>query len=277
MLSSKAVYVDSEGRHSNSDEPPRFEAAIRESQPTLRPDGSAPGTREGYGPNKVAAEELLLGSVYPVTVLRASKVHGAWSRRPREWIFVKRVLDDRPQVLLAGHGIGADAQSAAVNIAALVEIVADQPGQRVLNIADPDTPSALDIARLVAAHLNHIWEEILLDSSSDPTLGRTPWNLSPPMVLDTTAAAALGFEPVGTYSQTVAEEIDWLVREHRSHTVGWPLPDEHDPFFEPLFNYEAEDRLVASRARQDDEHLTLVDVPTHPPRRHESRPQRPDP
>src|SRR5262245_27346343 len=39
MISSKAVYVDAAGNHSNSVEPPRFDGPIRESQPTLPPGG----------------------------------------------------------------------------------------------------------------------------------------------------------------------------------------------------------------------------------------------
>ncbi|MCA1597552.1 MAG: NAD-dependent epimerase/dehydratase family protein, partial [Chloroflexi bacterium] len=53
MISSKAVYVDAAGRHSNSDDPPDYGGPINETQPTLAA-GSMPHTsREGYGRNKV--------------------------------------------------------------------------------------------------------------------------------------------------------------------------------------------------------------------------------
>lgn len=247
MISTKAVYVDGDGRHVNSEMPPRFDAPIRESQPTVRPNDLPPGTREGYAPNKVAAEEILLDSGHPVTVLRPSKVHGPWSRRPREWVFVKRVLDARPHVLLAGRGAGADHNSAAVNIAALVESVAARPSRRILNIADPDAPRAVDIARLIATQLGHSWEEILLEDSVG-AVGQTPWDVFPPIVLDTSAAAEIGYEPVGTYAETVVEEIEWLVREHQGRGGGWPLPDERDLFFQPFFDYITEDRFLAGPA-----------------------------
>ena len=57
MISSKAVYVDEAGNHSNSDVAPRFDGPIRETQPTLAPGGGDFDSREGYGPNKVAAEQ----------------------------------------------------------------------------------------------------------------------------------------------------------------------------------------------------------------------------
>ena len=37
MVSSKAVYVDDQGRHSNSDASPEFAGPVRETQPTMAP------------------------------------------------------------------------------------------------------------------------------------------------------------------------------------------------------------------------------------------------
>lgn len=211
MISSKAVYVDDQGRHSNSESPPLFARPIAEDQPTLRPNGAAYNSRDGYGPNKVAAEETLLGCGHPVTVLRASKVHGACSRQPREWHFVKRVLDRRPAVLLARGGRGADHPSAALNLAALIQTVAEQPGRRVLNAADPDCPDGRRIAQVIAARLGHRWQEVALDDGAPEGLGWHPWDRFPPVVLDTGAARRLGYIPCGDYATTVADEIDWLV------------------------------------------------------------------
>lgn len=232
MISSKAVYVDELGRHSNSHDPPEFGAPITEDQPTLRPNGAAYDSREGYGPNKVAAEETLLASGHPVTVLRPSKIHGAWSRQPREWYFVKRVLDQRPVVPLARRGKGADHPSSALNIAALIETVANEPGARVLNVADPDCPDGRAIASVIAAHLGHSWQPVLLDDDAPEELGRHPWDRIPPVRLDTTAARRLGYTPVGDYAGTVSDEVDWLVEAAssddprlRSVVDGLPTPE----------------------------------------------------
>jgi nucleoside-diphosphate-sugar epimerase len=244
MISSKAVYVDAAGNHSNSDVAPRFDGRIAETQPTVAPGDSDYTTREGYGANKVAAERVLLDSGLPVTVLRASKIHGAGSRRPREWVFVKRVLDRRPAVFLARRGEGVDHTTAAANIAALIELAAAKPAARILNSADPDAPSALEIERAIARHLGHSWEEILLD---DGQLGSHPWDVEHPIVLDTSAALALGYEPAGDYAPTVVEEVDWLA-SGGDGPGSLPAPD--DLFFAPLLDYEAEDRyLTAARGR----------------------------
>jgi nucleoside-diphosphate-sugar epimerase len=236
LISSKAVYVDDAGRHSNSDEPPSFEKPITEEQPTLPPGDGDYRTREGYGANKVAAERVLLDTGQPVSVLRPSKIHGEGAAPPREWVFVKRVLDRRPAVLLAHRGEGVDHPTAAANIAALIETVAGKPGARILNSADPDAPSGLEIARTIARHLDHEWEEVLVEGAE---IGRHPWDKLPPFTLDTTAAHELGYVPAGDYAATVVEEIDWLVAGH-----------EPDPeFFAGLFDYAAEDRFLAGARR----------------------------
>lgn len=241
MLSSKAVYVDADSRHTNSDEAPRFDGPIRETQPTMAPGGGDYTTREGYGANKVAAERVLLDSGAPVTVIRASKVHGEGNTRPREWVFVKRVLDRRPAVFLAHRGNGADHPTAAANIASLVELVAAQPGARILNCADPDIPTVLGISRVIARYLGHEWDEILIDGGSP---GQTPWDAVPPIALDMTAANQLGYVPAGNYATTLAEQTDWLLAAHDAGDPKGVLPRPDDSFFAPYLDYDAEDRWL---------------------------------
>jgi len=242
LISSKAVYVDGAGNHSNSDVAPRFDGPIRETQPTMAPSDVPHDSREGYGANKVAAEQVLLDSGLPVTVLRPSKVHGLGAARPREWVFVKRVLDRRPAVFLARRGAGVDHTTAAANIAALIETVAAAPGTRILNSADPDAPSALEISRTIARRLEHEWDEVLLGERADG-LGRTPWDAEHPIVLDMSAALELGYAPAGDYAATVAEEVDWLVSRARQDLAA--LPNRDDTFFGPMLDYGAEDRYLA--------------------------------
>jgi nucleoside-diphosphate-sugar epimerase len=243
MISSKAVYVDNSGRHPNSETAPHFEGPILETQPTMAPGDGDYNSPEGYGANKVAAEQVLLESGAPVTVLRPSKIHGEGATPPREWVFVKRVLDQRPAVFLARRGAGTDHPTAAANIAALIAVVAEKPGQRILNSADPDAPSALEISRTIARQLNHVWDEVLLDDDyADDTLGRHPWDAPHPIVLDMTAAAALGYTPAGDYATTVAQEVEWLVAAARN---GEHLPQLDDDYFETRFDYTAEDRYLA--------------------------------
>ncbi|MGO9217949.1 MAG: NAD-dependent epimerase/dehydratase family protein [Streptosporangiaceae bacterium] len=249
MISSKAVYVDAAGRHSNSPVKPDFGGPVREDQPTVAAGDGDYRTGEGYPANKVAAEHVLLDSGAPVTVLRPSKIHGPGSRQPREWIFVKRVLDGRPVLLLAHRGAGVDHPTAAANLAALIELAAGRPGRRILNAADPDAPSALEISRVIARYLGHTWEEVLLDGRdlAAAALGRTPWDRPHPFVLDMTAAARLGYVPAGDYAATVAAEVDWLAAAARGGADADLIPGPDDSYFAPLLDYVAEDRWLADQ------------------------------
>jgi len=85
-------------------------------------------------------------------------------------------------VLLAARGAGTDHTSAATNLAALVQVVAEQPGRRILNAADPDAPDGLAISRAVAALAGHEWQEVLLDEAAPRDLGEHPWHTLPPIV-----------------------------------------------------------------------------------------------
>jgi nucleoside-diphosphate-sugar epimerase len=149
-------------------------------------------------------------------------------------------------VLLAAAGEGVVHPTAAVNIAALIETVAHHPGARVLNSADPDTPSAREIVRTIARQLGHSWCEVLLDETAPDGLGRTPWDSPHPVVLDTTASQRLGYTPVGDFAATVADTVDWLYDLHRSGDPRHELPDPQDPYFADCFDYAAEDAYLAT-------------------------------
>ena len=236
MISAKAVYADEAGRHANSPEPPDFGGPITETQDTV-----APG-EQSYASGKVAAERVLLDSGLPVTVLRPGLIHGDGARQAREWIFVRRALDRRPKVLLPHRGAGVNQTTAAANLAALIELVAARAGRRILNAADPDAPSALAISQAVADYLGHEREEVLLDGPACGS-GRLPWDVPHPVVLDTSAARALGYQPVGGYAEAVPAEIDWLVRAAAGGQDA-NLIQHLDVEFRPLLDYAAEDRYL---------------------------------
>ena len=118
----------------------------------------------------------------------------------------------------------------------------------MLNSADPDAPGGLEIARTIARLLDHEWQEVLLDGDAVGNVGLYPWDAGHPIVLDTSAAAALGYSPVGDYAATVVDEVDWLVTAARGGADAAKLPNEDDPFFAPLLDYAAEDRFLETHA-----------------------------
>lgn len=215
LISSRAVYVDSDGHHLNSARPPRFRGPISEDTTTLPPAGknADPFSREGYGPCKVAAEHAALDSGLPVTIIRPSKVHGRWARNPRSRFFVERMLRDDRTIVLADYGESIDHLTAADNTAALIEIIARAPGQRILNSADPDTPTAEQIVRMIGERL--CWDGILelVNAAADPVVGGHPWLTAHPVVLNTSASKRLGYSPQGSTLELLMHEVDWVTQQ----------------------------------------------------------------
>ena len=117
---------------------------------------------------------------------------------------------------------------------------------------------------MIAGHLGHTWDEVLLDApdgrsrpgraaagqgatAGQAALGRTPWDKPRGFVLDMTAAARLGYVPAGDYAATVAAEVDWLVAAARGGEDADLIPGPGDSYFAPLLDYPAEDRWLAGR------------------------------
>jgi len=242
VVSSKAVYVDDVGNHSNSEQPPRFEVPVREDQPVMEPDFSGEyNSRAGYGANKVAAERVLLDAGLPVTILRPSRIHGPGSSRPREWFFVRRVLDGRTRIALAHGGRTANHPTGATNLAALAAACAANPGRRVLNVADPDRPTAADIALAVADACGSRLDIVELPHGAPPEMGSNPWANWPPFFLDTSASRALrDYHPV-PYPSAVGEQVRWLLSLDAASRKSLNA----DPYFTGLFDYDLDDQALA--------------------------------
>ena len=99
-----------------------------------------------------------------------------------------------------------------------------------------------------ARQLDDEWEEILLSNGTSEHLGGHPWDTSHPIVLDMSAAAALGYMPDGSYAATVSEEVDWLVAAAHGGEEAGRLPQPDDPFFTAYLDYPAEDAYLAAHA-----------------------------
>lgn len=212
VASSRAVYVDSEGRHINGDAPPRFRVPIAETTETVAPavEGTDPFTRSGYAPSKVAVELAAAKSGLPITILRPSKVHGRWARNARTRSTVERMLAGADVIEVADRGESVDHLTAALNTAALIETVADDPGARILNTADPDLLRASEIIRAIGRTLG--WHGRIIELEPDVSGGDHPWRSDHPVVLDTSAAEKLGYRPVGTARELLAAEVEWIAK-----------------------------------------------------------------
>jgi nucleoside-diphosphate-sugar epimerase len=238
VVSSAAVYVDDQGNSINHGEP-TFPVPITESAPLVA------ATDDTYGGGKVMLERILLDAGHlPVTSIRPMAVCGPNSRHLREWWLIKRALDGRRVVPLKYGGRSRFHPTSTANIAALALHSLGLTGSQILNVADPDCPNVHEIATLVSTAMSHEWRLVPLpDERSDGPVGETPWTTPHPLVLDTSRATAIGYQPATTYAEampalvraaiTEVGEREW--REVYPVLAGYP-GDQYD--------YAAEDRLL---------------------------------
>lgn len=239
VVSSSSVYRDDLGR--TLDEAaqngfPELPDPIPENQPTVAPGDTTYSTR------KIALEQMLLDkATIPATILRPAAIHGPGSLHPREWWFVKRILDGRPAIPLAYKGESRFHTSSVLNIAELTRVALDRSGTRILNIADPQAPSVAEIGATIARHMGYTGKFIEVATDAFPAnIGRTPWSVPRPFVLDNSAALALDYRPVTSYSQSVSAQCDELAQGGTGEDWRDRFPVLASYPYD-LFDYRAED------------------------------------
>jgi nucleoside-diphosphate-sugar epimerase len=245
VISSSSVYRDAHGK--TLDEAPQngfpdLPVPIAETQPTVDP---GPAT---YSTRKIIVERTLLDQAkIPVTILRPGAIHGPGPRLAREWWFVKRILDGRKVIPLAYRGTSRFHTTSVANLAALTRVVVEVPATRLLNIADPSAPSVAEIAAFISRHMGYTGRIVEVPGEDyPPALGRTPWSVPRPFVLDMQAAAAAGYSPATTYADAVKLTCDWLVET--ASDGDWRERFPSLPRSPAAFDYRTEDRLLAARS-----------------------------
>lgn len=243
-ISSASVYCDEQGRtldEASSTGFPELPVPITEQQSVVPP---GPDT---YSTRKVAMERVLFdGARIPATVLRPCAIHGPHSRHPREWWFVKRLLDRRTRIPLAYEGGSRFQTSATVNIAALISAITEKPETGALNAVDPDAPSVAEIGHAIMAAVGR---DALLIANVDPSypsrMGVSPWAIPRPFVLSDATARAIGYRPVADYAGTVLAACHWLMEQSaQDWRAKFPTLASY-PW--DLFDYAAEDAWLEAR------------------------------
>ncbi len=237
VISTGSVYADAQGR--TLDEAattgfPDYPVPITEDQ--VR---AAPGP-ETYSTRKVQMENVLLNeATRPVSILRPFAIYGPGSRHPREWWFVKRILDGRRRIPLAWAGESRFHQSATANIAELIRVALQAPKTQALNAADPQALTVREIGDAIAAAYGVELEFDLLDGPPRAGVGATPWSVARPLVADMSRAETLGYRPVVTYADAVGEAC-------RSAEAAAKAGVEFPSYISTMFDYAAEDSAMNS-------------------------------
>ena len=240
-ISSASVYCDERGRtldEADLNGFPEFPASITESHQTVAP---GPDT---YSTRKIRME-MSARSCFGdrATILRPCAIHGPWSRHPREWWFVKRVLDGRASIPLANAGQSRFQTTAARAVAetALASIRANAGG--VFNVSDDDAPSVREIGQTVCEALGRLPKFVPLDITVEGSIGRTPWSIPRPMMVSSRKSRdLLGTMPL-PYAVAVGPAIDWLADiRPKDWRAAFPQLAAY-PW--DLFDYAAEDRFLS--------------------------------
>lgn len=236
VISSVSVYCDADGRTMDQAQGrgfPAFPTPIGEDQPTI-----APGA-DTYPSRKAALERVLLDHARcPVALLRPGAIHGEGSRQPREWWFVKRILDGRRRVPLAFDGAPRFHTSAAANIAALCRLIADQRSTGAFNIVDPTALSATQIGHAIASVYGVDLDVVPLAGAPRGLVGQHPWCIPADMVMDMARAHGIGYRPAVAYTDTIGQVCRSAEAMVRS---GIALPAYLGPEF---FDYAREDAFL---------------------------------
>jgi nucleoside-diphosphate-sugar epimerase len=236
VISSVSVYCDAAGRTMDEAQGigfPQFPIPITEDQTTV-----APGP-ETYPARKAAVEQTLLQNARrPVIVLRPGAIHGEGSRHPREWWFIKRILDGRRRIPLAYDGQSRFHTSATSNIAALCRVALEQPATRILNIVDPEALTTNEIGHAIASVYGVDLDLVALPGPPVRGVGEHPWCIPAPMIMGMTRAHALGYHPVAAYRDTIGEDCR---SAEAAAKAGVKFPD----YLASGFDYLAEDAVLA--------------------------------
>jgi nucleoside-diphosphate-sugar epimerase len=244
-ISSASVYADDAGH--GLDEArraadfPDYPVPIPETQRTVEPAVTT------YSPKKVAIERLLLeNGRIPAAIVRPCAIYGRGDRMAREWHFVKRALDRRPHVVLAGNGESHFHTTAVENLGELVRLLANSPRTDVYNCGDPDSPTVLEIARTIGRTAGHSFEEVLAPDPDEPA-GQTPWSGAKPLLVDMTKAEReLGYEPRTTWANAIPSQVQWLAEATEGRDWREVLTRGANYL---QFDYDAEDRFVESLSK----------------------------
>jgi nucleoside-diphosphate-sugar epimerase len=238
VISTASVYADAAGNGFETGTFPDYPVEISEDQPTVPPG-------PGYSAGKVALEAALGEAA---TILRPAAIHGIGARHPREWWFVKRLLDGRTRIPIEHQGKSVFHTTSAGSIGSLAAFCLDGGHTGAFNVADPEALSVTEIAGCLAATLGRAVDLVPMDTLPGPLshVGHSPFSVPRPLRLSTNKARALGWQGGARYQTLLPAYCNWLCRHVADWQTAFPAFSGYarDPF-----DYAAEDRVLADTDR----------------------------
>lgn len=201
-------------------------------------------------------EEIVFGLHPNATHFRYPYVYGPYQLVPREWCIVRRILDQRPFIVLPDDGLTLCHYGYAENLAHAVLLAVDRPeasAGRIYNCGDEEVLTLRQVVELVAGALARPLEIVSLPHAlalpARPLLMQ-PWPTH--RVFDLARLKTeLGYRDAVPAREAIARTARWLA-EHPLAPGGMEEKILQDPF-----DYAAEDALVAAWRKA----LASVSVP----------------
>jgi len=192
--------------------------------------------------DKILVERTVLGQTdIAGTVVRFPMVHGERDEQRRFYSLWKRMVDDRPAILMSAKSAAFRASRTHVDNAAHAVVVAatdDRARGRVYNVGEREALTWIHWARLVASQLRWTGELVVAPSEQMPTRLRDsrPDTWDHHLVAETSRIRQeLGYqEPVGR-DEGLARALAWYAESPRA-----------DPAAAASLDYTAEDEALVT-------------------------------
>lgn len=194
---------------------------------------------------RIGRTEQLLFDTHPTaTHFRYPFVYGPRQLAPREWCVVRRILDDRPFLILPDDGLTIIPFGYTENLAHALLLAVDQPQAsqgEIFNCGDDEKLTIRQVVELITDELDHEWELLSLPAAlAVPARPLMQNSRTTHRVIDTAKLKTLlGYRDVVPARDAVRRAARWLV-EHPPEPGGYEETALQDPF-----DYRAEDRLAA--------------------------------
>lgn len=198
----------------------------RPSEAHIFPTGPGDWT---YHYEKILAEQVLLKSNLPATVLRLPAVYGPGDPHRRLRPFVKRMLDQRPAIILESHQANWRWTHGYVEDVASAIALAATEGRasgKVYNLGEAATPSTGERILRIGRAAHWCGSVVTLSPDQLPAHLRQPYEPKHDLVMDSRRIRdELGFAEPLTEDEGLRRTIEW--ERASPPTAGDPTPSDY--------------------------------------------------
>lgn len=180
---------------------------------------------------------------FSTTILRWPAIYGPRDPTPRDWYYVRQVLDGRRQIAVPDGGAALFSRGYMQNMAHSIVLALENTRAEgeVYNACDESTYSVRQIVRMIGEIMDHEWEIVSVPRALMPRAERTqgrpfscdPFDIEPHLLLDISKIKAdLGYKDIVPTRKALEATVAWL-RDNR--------PQNSEP---PSMDYGALDEVI---------------------------------